>query len=117
VCFGELRQVKRISESLREFFEPRRAAGRFVFSGGRSGGFDHSSILSNSPPPKRTIREIPAGYSIVPVPRIPLAPDRFGRIADGLELMVWQAAYEKCKIEERTFPATFARFGSKSTYF
>jgi hypothetical protein len=47
VGFGKLSQVKRIAKALSKFFEPRHAAGQFVFGGGRS-GFGHSSILSNS---------------------------------------------------------------------
>jgi len=44
VGFGELRQVKRIAVVLCEFFEPRRAAGNFVFNIGQIGMFGHSSI-------------------------------------------------------------------------
>ena len=35
VSFAELRPLKRIAEALRQFFEPRRTAGKFVFGVGR----------------------------------------------------------------------------------
>ena len=56
VGFGELRQVERIAEALRELFESHQAAGTFVFGGRRCVWFGHPSILSNCPAPWRIER-------------------------------------------------------------
>jgi hypothetical protein len=58
------------------------------------------------------IREIPAKYSIFSVPRIPPAPDRFGGIADSLELMeLVEDAGKSAKIANARATLHFAALG------